>query len=278
MLFRILSSLIILPLLFGLLFLQPGQAFRVFLLLGFGLAYDEYRRMFSARGVSFRPWLGWLILAALLLPAGLGDWLPQGLTAMLQPAASPLGLATFFIAAALWRVTRVDLEKGVPEFWAELSGILYIGVLGLHVLKLHALPLGPWWVLLVMWYAWMYDAGAYFVGRPFGKRRFSPYSPNKTWEGFYGGIAISALLSGLLLPLALPAEFPLSGLQLALWSVPASLLAQGGDLFESMLKRYGGVKDSSTLISQHGGFLDKMDSGLFVTPLVYWLALSLVAL
>ncbi len=277
-LFRIVSSAIILPLLFGLLFMQPGQAFRLFIVLGVGVAYDEYRRMFIGRDVVIRPWLGCLVLSAGLLPVALGDWLPESLLGLSTLANSSLGLALFFVLAALWRVTRVDIEKGVPIFWAELSGVLYLGVLGTQVLKLHALSLGAWWVLLVMWYAWMYDAGAYFVGRPFGKRKFSPYSPNKTWEGFWGGIAINALLSGLLLPWLFPAGFPLSAMGFAMWSVPASLLAQGGDLFESMLKRYAGVKDSSQMISQHGGFLDKMDSGLFVAPLIYWVALRLGAL
>jgi phosphatidate cytidylyltransferase len=66
-----------------------------------------------------------------------------------------------------------------------------------------------------------------------------------------------------------------SALAYGLLSVPASVLAQAGDLFESMVKRFAGVKDSSHLISAHGGFLDKMDSSLFVAPLVYLAATML---
>ena len=118
-------------------------------------------------------------------------------------------------------------------------------------------------------------AGALFIGKPFGRRKFSELSPNKTWEGFFGGIAFSALLSAFVLPIFLPRDFPLHPGMLAILSVPASVLAQAGDLFESMLKRFAGVKDSSSVIVSHGGFLDKMDSSLFVAPFLYVVALLL---
>ena len=130
-------------------------------------------------------------------------------------------------------------------------------------------------MLLVFGYAWIYDAGALFIGKPFGRHKFSELSPNKTWEGFFGGIAISALVSGFVLPFFLPKDFPMHAGMLALVSVPASILAQAGDLFESMLKRFAGVKDSSSVIVSHGGFLDKMDSSLFVAPFLYVVAMML---
>jgi phosphatidate cytidylyltransferase len=148
--------------------------------------------------------------------------------------------------------------------------------LGLHLLKLHALPDGAWWTFLVFWYAWIYDSAALFVGRSLGRHRFNPLSPGKTWEGFWGGLLLNALLSALLLPIFFPVGFPLGAWGFAALSVPASVLGQGGDLFESMLKRFAGVKDSSALIPSQGGFLDKMDSSLFVAPLVYLTATFLV--
>lgn len=260
MLFRILSSLVIVPLFILLMFKAP-LGFRAFLVLGAGLGYEEYRRMLAHKGLSFAPWTGFAALLLLMLPVALGIELP--------PQALGLGLAGIFVAAALWRVYRPDVEQGALRFFAELSGIFYIGLLAFHMIKLYALPEGAFWVLLVFWYAWVYDSGAMFVGKGFGKTPFNPLSPAKTWEGFWGGIAINALFSGLLLPLFFPPGFPLDALGFAVLSVPASVVGQGGDLFESMLKRFAGVKDSSHLISTHGGFLDKMDSSIFVAPLVY---------
>jgi len=272
MLFRIVSSAVILPIFFWLMFQQP-LFFRLFMVAGLLIGYEEYRRILLAKDLRFKPWLGLIALLFVLLPPALGvERIPAALIPLTSRSGS-LAVAAFFLVAAVWRVTHTDLEKGLERFWAELTGLIYLGLLGLHVIKLNALPLGAWWTVLMFWYAWVYDSGALFIGKPFGKTKFSAISPGKTWEGFWGGIAFNIVLSGLLLPLFFPPEFPLNAFQLALLSIPASLLAQAGDLFESMMKRFAGVKDSSHLISQHGGFLDKMDSSLFVAPLLYLAAL-----
>jgi CDP-diglyceride synthetase len=276
-LFRLVSSAIILPLFVWAMFHAPVP-FRLFLVLGILMGYEEYRRIMCAKGLRFTPWLGLLTLSAILFPPALGGaHLPDAAAQWLLPRSGSLGLAFFFMAAAIWRVWRADLEQGMLRFVAELGGLVYLGLLGLHLIKLHALDNGPWWCLLVFWYAWIYDSGALFVGKSLGKTPFSPLSPSKTWEGFWGGIAVNAALSAAILPFFFPANFPMGPLAFALLSVPASILAQAGDLFESMVKRFAGVKDSSHLISAHGGFLDKMDSSLFVAPLVYLAATLLGA-
>lgn len=272
MLFRILSSAVVIPILIFSMFQFP-QGFRFFMLAALMLGYEEYRRMMALRGLRFAPWRGLLVLALVLLPVILGSaWTSQAERLPLASIDVKFWLAIFFVAAALQRVFRPDLENGLPRFNAELAGLFYIGLLGYHFISLDTLSYGPWWVMLVFWYAWSYDSGALFVGKSMGRRPFNPLSPSKTWEGFWGGIVFNALLSGLVLPHVFPAGFPLSGWGFALFSVPASVLAQTGDLFESMLKRYAGVKDSSHIIATHGGFLDKMDSSLFVAPLLYLVA------
>lgn len=276
MLKRFLISALVIPPFIYVMFQVP-LAFRAFLVIAACLGFEEYRRMMAARSLQFSPWLGFATLLVVLLPPALGvDLLPAGTAPWLPTRSGSLGLAAFFIGAATWRVFRPDLDKGLPRFYAELGGLAYVGVLGLHVVKLHALPDGAWWCFLAFWYAWLYDSMALFAGKSFGKTPFNPLSPNKTWEGFWGGIAGSALVSALLLPRFYPEGFPLGAAEFALLSIPASVLAQSGDLFESMLKRYAGVKDSSALIPAQGGFLDKMDSSLFVAPLVYLAATILV--
>lgn len=276
MLKRVLISAIVLPpFIYSLL--NGGWAFRVAMVLILCIGYEEFRRMMAARRLYFGPWLGLAALLLVLLPPALGSAVSSASSWQALAARSgSVGLAVFFVVAATWRVFQPDLDRGVKRFFAELGGLFYLGVLGLHMVKLHALPDGPWWVLLVFWYAWMYDSMALFAGKSFGKSRFNPLSPNKTWEGFWGGIAGSAILSALVLPRLFPAGWVLGPWGFALLSVPASVLGQAGDLFESMLKRFAGVKDSSSLIPAQGGFLDKMDSTLFVGPLVYLAATLLV--
>lgn len=123
----------------------------------------------------------------------------------------------------------------------------------------------PWWLMYVFLLVWCADSGAYFVGRKLGKRKLAPnVSPNKSIEGLIGGLLTAGVVAtwvGFELELnglAIMAFLGLSGL-----TVLASVL---GDLFESMLKRRAGIKDSGTILPGHGGVLDRIDSLLSATP------------
>ena len=112
---------------------------------------------------------------------------------------------------------------------------------------------------------WAADTGAYFVGSRFGKHKLAPrISPGKSWEGFAGGLAASALAAVAAVPL-LQLQWPqLPALvALVLATVAISVV---GDLFESLLKRHAGMKDSADLIPGHGGILDRIDSLLAALP------------
>ena len=107
------------------------------------------------------------------------------------------------------------------------------------------------WVFLITWST---DIGAYFAGRSFGKRKLAPsISPNKTIEGLFGGIAAATLLGG-----AWVLAFGLSTV-LLVCAPPFAVAAQGGDLFESWMKRRAGIKDSGDWLPGHGGALDRLD-------------------
>ncbi|WP_240124911.1 phosphatidate cytidylyltransferase [Thermomonas alba] len=131
-------------------------------------------------------------------------------------------------------------------------------------------PNGHRWLLLALLLVWAADTGAYFTGRRFGGqwfggRRLAPrISPNKTWEGVVGGTALAMLVAvlGALALGARAAQLP----GIALVAALTVLFAVVGDLFESLLKRHAGLKDSGTLIPGHGGVLDRMDSVLAALP------------
>ncbi len=131
-----------------------------------------------------------------------------------------------------------------------------------------------WWLLYVFLLVWCADSGAYFVGRKIGKRKMSPaVSPNKSVEGLIGGLA-----TGILVVVAVSIWFSnWSWLALGLFlllSLITILMSVFGDLFESMLKRHAGVKDSGYILPGHGGVLDRIDSQLSAMPIFalgFWL-------
>jgi len=133
----------------------------------------------------------------------------------------------------------------------------------------------PWLVLAAMAIVWVADTAAYFAGRAFGQRKLAPQvSPGKTWEGVYGAFIAVAIYALALVPLAARAGFrqPVDVTSVTLWVAFAAALAAisvVGDLFESLLKRDAGVKDSGSLLGGHGGMLDRLDAFLFAAPAAY---------
>ena len=125
--------------------------------------------------------------------------------------------------------------------------------------------ISPWWLMYVFLLVWCADSGAYFVGRKLGKRKLAPnVSPNKSIEGLIGGILTASVVAVIVgFELALTGMASIAFLGLSGLTVMASVL---GDLFESMLKRRAGIKDSGTILPGHGGVLDRIDSLLSATP------------
>jgi phosphatidate cytidylyltransferase len=126
---------------------------------------------------------------------------------------------------------------------------------------------GGWTVLAIFISIWVCDSAAYFAGRAFGRHTlFERVSPKKTWEGaiagFVGAIAAFVLMKELALPYLTFGQSLVCG-------VIVGVFGQLGDLVESLLKRDAGVKDSSSLIPGHGGVLDRFDSIMFVSPLLF---------
>ena len=137
-----------------------------------------------------------------------------------------------------------------------------------HAARLEMRPDGPGWLLFLLLTTFSVDSAAFLVGRAWGRRRLAPaISPGKTWEGafagFVAGVAVAPILGALL---ALPLSVA-EGLGLG---AGMAVLAQLGDLAESLLKRSVGVKDAGVLVPGHGGVLDRYDSIVFPLLLVYY--------
>ena len=130
---------------------------------------------------------------------------------------------------------------------------------------LGGVPQGHVWLLVALMIVWAADSGAYFAGRKFGKTKLSPrISPNKTVEGLVGGVIAGMIVALAAAPLAGASmkELPYVAV-VAIWTILFSVV---GDLYESLLKRHVGAKDSSHLIPGHGGVLDRIDSVLAALP------------
>ncbi|MBT2681387.1 phosphatidate cytidylyltransferase [Bacillus sp. ISL-35] len=123
------------------------------------------------------------------------------------------------------------------------------------------------YVFYSLFIIWATDSGAYFIGRAIGKHKLWPeISPNKTTEGFFGGI-VSALIVALLFSIF--GDMEVSAIILLTATAFLSVFGQIGDLVESALKRHYNVKDSGNILPGHGGMLDRFDSLLFVWPLIH---------
>jgi phosphatidate cytidylyltransferase len=159
-----------------------------------------------------------------------------------------------------------DIKKTAANLGKIFLGIFFIGHLFAFIAMLKIFPYGGKWILFTLTIVWFGDTGAYFVGKSIGKHKLSPVvSPNKTWEGSFGGI-IASLIAGYLATLYIPTLAIKVALPLAM---VAGAFGQIGDLAESLLKRSYGVKDSGSIIPGHGGILDRIDSILFAAPLVF---------
>jgi phosphatidate cytidylyltransferase len=232
------------------------------------LALREYRDL--AVGLGFTaPWLAAGVLA-MVCCAAVGVAPASGM----NPAAAVLMLGMVGIGTvSLWRWT------GGPDALASMAvalfPALYLGLPLGAMLAIHQ-RLGAPGLFLLMLTIIASDTAQYYTGRAFGRRPLAAtISPKKTIEGALGGVVIgTAVLAGagawwLTGPVAvgLPARAALGAI------VVAAGIA--GDLFESMLKRSAGVKDSSSLIPGHGGILDRIDALLFAAP-VYFIAVTLL--
>jgi phosphatidate cytidylyltransferase len=258
---RVLSALVLLPVVVGAVWLLPPIATLLLASVAALLAFVEYAA----------------------IAAALGAHVPRGLTgAAVLAACLAVGLGTrtadVVLMTSLIAIGSLAVASGRPgpailrDVAASVLPVVYIG-LPLGALAAVRVIGGREAVVLLMGVIVVSDSAQYYTGRAFGRRPLAPsISPKKTIEGAIGGMVFGTAAMAIGGRWVFGVEWWLLGL------AGATIAALGivGDLFESLLKRSAGVKDSSQLIPGHGGVLDRIDSWLFAAP-VYYMFVRFVA-
>ena len=178
-----------------------------------------------------------------------------------------------FSVMILWAVIFLWLQ-GYPSsaiLWSSRPVMLVLGLVLLTVTwvalaSIISLENGRFLLLLAVVIIILADVGGYMAGKLFGRHKLAPtISPGKTWEGLLGGMVLQALLVVILVL----SFADINVLNLCLLVFPVAICSVIGDLFESMLKRHRGIKDSSNLLPGHGGFLDRLDGVMAALPMFF---------
>jgi phosphatidate cytidylyltransferase len=253
---RVITALVLAPLAIAVIYLTRGPWFAGLIGTVAALGAWEWIALAGVRNPVARLLLTalWVavpvaVWAAGVVPLAAATWPWLAVVAWLAATAVVLAYPA---SGAVLRLPVIALPLGFAVLWCALAGAV----------ALRSLPGGGHWLLGTLALVWAADIGAYFAGRRFGRHKLAPaVSPGKTWEGVAGGAA-AALVAG---ALALAATGRIGSFW---WGALAVIVALSvvGDLFESVVKRTVGVKDSGTLLPGHGGVLDRIDGVLPALP------------
>jgi phosphatidate cytidylyltransferase len=227
------------------------------------IALYEYYRIFSGRG--YKPLVtagiisGFYVLLIVFLERL--SFIPLKYLELLMLPVIGMWFSFMFVKRQEFLVSLMITVTGLIYILLPLSLIPYIAQN-----RLTAYEYNPEILIGTLLVIWTSDTSAYITGILFGKHRMSPHiSPKKSWEGFFGGMVL-AVLAGILY-----SKFT-SLLNITDWVILSFIIVltgTAGDLFESLLKREAGVKDSGTIMPGHGGILDRFDSLLLIIPFVF---------
>lgn len=266
---RIITALILAPIVVGGLFFLPPAGFDIFTGLIMALGAWEWARM-SGWDRQWQRIAYALVIVLLLFLVRPLPGLPLLILAALWWGGAQVLVARYPQAVSYWHPPLVRGLMGVAVLVPAWVGLVHLRIGNLQLGQLDNNLLLILYNLCIVWAA---DIGAYFAGRQFGKRKLAPrVSPGKSWAGVYGGLASVFLLALLVSQWA--GCNPLQATGLILISLLTAMVSVLGDLFESMLKRHRGLKDSSQLLPGHGGIMDRIDSLTAAIP-VFALCMSL---
>jgi phosphatidate cytidylyltransferase len=269
---RVLSAVVLIPLVFLLLFKGSPEVFKLAMkIITAGLLW-EYSGMF------FRSHRHPMIMRIFLVISGLG------FQSLFFDTLGSLFEAAFLVFVIVFSSLYIlliregdDLKEALSSWALFILGIFYAGILMGMFYEIrfggyrhdHP-PTGDMLILFLFLIVWAGDSGAWFFGKRIGKRKLNKVlSPGKTWEGTICGFICSVVVGGLFFLSPEFKSFPGGVLGILGVAAAINVLGQTGDLFESFLKRSAGVKDSGNLIPGHGGLMDRLDSLLFAVVVIY---------
>lgn len=253
---RVGSALVVFGLFLGSLLLG-GLWFAGFVILVSVVAVGELYA--TLRTIGYRPMALFGILGVTLMGIG---------AVQVGPLAIG-GWAAFLAVMTVLFFSLASRRDPLENTTVTVLGMAWVGLLSFAIL-IEQGPRPVAFILFVVLLVAFNDVGAYFVGRSFGKRPMAPVvSPNKTLEGFFGGLIGSMVVASILT--TFPAWESISIGQGLVAAIVIGLLAPVGDLVESMIKRAIGVKDMGSVLPGHGGMLDRIDSFLFAVPAIVFL-------
>jgi phosphatidate cytidylyltransferase len=267
---RVLSVIVLLPLVLLLAYLGGIPWLITILAVGI-LAWLEMTGLLRRDSFAVYRWIGFLFVPLFIVAAYVraAELLPMPGVRATGADFLPL-LVVVLIVVSLAQALFDRGEHPTTDWAMTVAGVVYLGFLLGTFVTLRERADGFWWVLLAFSLTWIIDAAAYFVGRAFGRHKWWPrLSPRKTWEGLIGG-CVAGIIAAPLLGIWWLHLSPWRGLLLGLLAVVAAPL---GDLSVSLFKRMAQAKDSGNLIPGHGGMLDRLDSLLFMFPVVTFFAL-----
>lgn len=264
---RIITALILAPIVIVGLFFLPPLGFAIFTGVALTIGAWEWANLSGAGSSVSR--LVYAAAIALLIWLCVQFSIDDNVVLLLWLTAAWWLVALVLVArypgaTTLWQPPAVRLLMGLPVLVGAWFGLNYLrtGQFSLGQMDSNLLL-----ILFAFGIAWAADIGAYFAGRAWGKRKLAPrVSPGKSWAGVFGGLA-SALLLALVVAWLAQCTLYETLVLLAVVGVTA-LVSVLGDLFESMFKRFRGVKDSSRLLPGHGGILDRIDSLTAALPVL----------
>ena len=263
---RILTAAVLVPLVLAALFLLSPRNWGYVTLVVIAIGASEWARLVGFGGWRKVVFVVVIAVAGVVLLSPLAGFRDGWPTSIIVAVC---GVATSFwiVVAPFWLHRHWQASVSKPA--AAIVGWLVLIAAWMALVQLQSAS--PWRVLAAMAIVWIADTAAYFAGRAFGRHKLAPsISPGKTWEGVAGGLVAVAFYACALLAtqatrVGIAPDIAVRAGWLALAMVVAAMSIVG-DLFESLLKRQAGVKDSGALLPGHGGVLDRVDALLAAMP------------
>ena len=261
---RITSALLGFPLVVIILTFGNRYVVDIFLAIIACISMQEYMNAISKDAKPIR-WLGYISCIFIAFIHIIPQYIPEPILNNIIILAIPILLLVLFttIVATNMRINFKDVSY-------TLFGIVYIVTCIAFIAKIRGLEHGNWLVWFAIIAAWASDTFAYFIGKRFGKHKFSKVSPKKSIEGCIAGV-IGAVIVALIYTYAVNeiTSLNFSYIYITIITAILSIIGQIGDFAASSIKRYVDVKDYSNLIPGHGGMLDRIDSLMFLSPFAY---------